>query len=80
LQEPDGVFGRHADSAPQLTVGVGLDGDITRERGQLIVQTLWRAVAPSLIQTEVKNLDFAVLSGQIAAQAKDRGTKIYQRC
>jgi hypothetical protein len=69
----------HANGAPQLAVGVGLDGGITREREQLIVQTLWRAVIPSLIQTEVKNLDFAVLRGQIAAQVEHYGSKIYSR-
>jgi hypothetical protein len=68
-----------ADGAPQLTVGVQLDGGITKEREQLIVQTLWRAVVPSLIQTEVKNLDFAVLNGQIAAQVEHNGSKIYSR-
>jgi hypothetical protein len=69
----------HAHGAPQLTVGLGLDGSIAREREQFIVQTLWVAVAPNLIQTEVKNLDFAVLRGNIAAQGERTGRKIYSR-
>jgi len=69
----------HAHGASQLTVGLGLDGGITRERQQFIVQTLWGAVAPSLIQTEVKNLDFVVLSDKIAAQVEHNGSKIYSR-
>jgi hypothetical protein len=69
----------HAHGASQLTVGLGLDGGITRERQQFIVQTLWGAVAPSLIQTEVKNLDFVVLSGKITAQVEQNGSTIYSR-
>lgn len=73
------VFSVAHDGAPQLTVGVGLDGGITKEREQFIVQTLWRAVAPRLIETEVKNLDFGVLRGKIAAQVEHNGSKIYSR-
>ena len=69
----------HTHGAPQLTVGLGLDGSIAREREQFIVQTLWVAVAPNLIQTEVRNLDFVALRGKIAAQVEQKGTKIYQR-
>ena len=38
----------HSNGSPQLTVGVGLDRKVAKEREQLIVQTLWTAVAPSL--------------------------------
>jgi hypothetical protein len=67
----------HTHGSPQLTVGVGFDTKVTKERVQLIVQTLWKDVAPSL--TELKTLDFVAMNGQIAAQAESAGDKIYQR-
>jgi hypothetical protein len=79
VSPPQYQFRQRHLSSLQLTVGVALDRSATKEREQLIVQTLWVAVAPNLIQTEVKNLDFAVLSGKIAAQVEHKGTKIYQR-
>jgi hypothetical protein len=66
----------HSNGSPQLTVGVGLDRKVAKEREQLIVQTLWTAVAPSL--TELKILDFIVMTGPITAAAS-AGNKIYQR-
>jgi hypothetical protein len=61
-----------------------LDGAVTKEREKLIIQSLWRTIARALWgelkQTDIKGLDFAVLTGKIAAEAKHRGTKIYQRC
>jgi hypothetical protein len=66
----------HSNGSPQLTVGVGLDRKVAKEREQLIVQTLWTAVAPSL--TELKALDFIVMTGPITAAAS-AGNKIYQR-
>jgi hypothetical protein len=56
---------------------VGLDRKVAKEREQLIVQTLWSAVAPSF--TALKTLDFVVMTGRIAAQVKSAGNKIYQR-
>jgi hypothetical protein len=67
----------HTHGSPQLTVGLGLDKNVAKERVQLIVQTLWSAVAPRL--GEIKTLDFMVTTGQIAAQVETAGNKIYQR-
>lgn len=67
----------HTNGSPQLTVGVGLDKNVAKEREQLIVQTLWSAAAPRL--SEIKTLDFMVTTGQIAAQVETAGNKIYQR-
>lgn len=69
----------HTHGPPQLIVGLGLHRDVTRERTEIIVRTLWGAVAPSLKETEIKSLDFVVLDGKIAAQAEHAGNKIYER-
>ena len=59
-------------------LGVALDRDVAHERKQLMVETMWGTVAPSLISTELKSLDFVVLRGEFAAEAERTGNKIYQ--
>ena len=67
----------HTHGSPQLTVGLGLDRNVAKERVRLIVENLWSAAAPRL--GELKTLDFIVLAGQDVAQVEAAGNKIYQR-
>jgi len=66
--------------SPQLTIGIGLDTNVRKEREQFIVQALWSAIAPSLTGHDtLGSLDFVVMDRQIAARAEQVGGKVYER-